>query len=128
MFIWLIIPLKQAFKIYVPLEFELCNTCNYSIVFKIILTRCASKWLDSSGSHSGAHHKTRCALTHLLKVSYSCVIIQSIAHNSMHTKSQYTCILQFNTYSIYHIHSISTTMLYSQCNMLSHLMNHINIT
>jgi len=39
--------------------YELWNTHNYSIVFKIILTRYTSKWLDSSGSHGGAYHKTR---------------------------------------------------------------------
>ena len=59
MFIWLIITLKQTFKIiYVLLEFELCNTRNYSIVFKIILTCHASKWFNSSGFHNGFHHNT----------------------------------------------------------------------
>ena len=65
MFIWLIISLKQAFKfIYVSPEFELYNTHNYSIVFKIILARCSSKLFNLSGSHSGSHYNTRHAKTH----------------------------------------------------------------
>jgi len=50
------------------------------------------------------------------------VIVQSIVYNSMHTTSQ-SC-----AYSVYHIHSISITMVYSQNNMLSHLMNHVHFT
>jgi len=56
------------------------------------------------------------------------VIIWFIAHNSMNTTSQCTYILQVNTYSIYHIHSVSITMVKYQSSMLSHLMNHIHFT
>ena len=64
MFTWLIISLKLVFKIIcVSLKFELCNTHNYSIVCKIILTHYASKWFNSSSSHSESHHNNCCELT-----------------------------------------------------------------
>ena len=40
------------------------------------------------------------------------LIVRFVAHNSMHTTSQCTYILQVNTYSIYHIHSVSITMVH----------------
>ena len=63
-----------------------------------------------------------------LKGSYSRVIVQFIAHNSVNSISQCTRILQVNTHSIYVIHSVSITMVQSQFNMLSHLMDHIHFT
>ena len=46
----------------------------------------------------------------------------------MHTTSQCTHILQVNTHLIYLIHSVLITMVQSQFNMLSHLINHIHFT
>ena len=41
-------------------------------------------WLNSSGSHNGPHHNTHRAKLVAFKGSYSCVITQFIAHNTIH--------------------------------------------
>ena len=41
-------------------------------------------WLNSSDSHNGSHHNTHRAKLVALKGSYSCVIAQFIAHNTIH--------------------------------------------
>jgi len=73
---------------HIHFTYEPCNTQNYSIIFKTILTR---------------RVPTVDLITILvaLKGSYNCVIAQFIAHNSIHT-SQYTCISPLITGSNYH--------------------------
>ena len=75
---------------HVHFTYELCNTHNYSIILKIILTRRVPT-VDLI------------IIFVILKGSYNCVIAQFIAHNSIH-RSQYACIssssqVQFVTYS-----------------------------
>jgi len=48
----------------------------------------------------------------ILKGPHGRVIVRFIAHNSMHTTSQYTCeISQFNTYSTCHLLTIHHTFI-----------------
>jgi len=99
--------------------YELCNTHNYSIIFKIILTRSVAKWFNSSGSTMDPITILVAEKLIALKGSYNCVIAQVMAHNSIHAISQYTCISQFNTHSIYHLYTISIKISWSQHNNLS---------
>jgi len=77
---------------HIHFTYELCNTHDYSIVFKIILTR---------------RVPTVNLITILvaLKGSYNCVIAQFIAYNSIHTSHLNTHVfhhsshVQFITYS-----------------------------
>ena len=73
------------------LEFELSNTHNYSMVFKIVLT-----------------HRVPIVdpiiIFIALKGSNCCVIVQFITHNSMCTKSQYSYILQCVCVYVYKEH------------------------
>ena len=46
-----------------------------------------------------------------VKGLYRCVIVQFIAHNSMHTTTQYTCILQFNTLNLSHTSNLNHNII-----------------
>jgi len=74
---------------HIHFTYELCNTHNYSIVFKIILT-CRVPTVDPI------------TILVALKRSYNCVIAQFIVHNSIDI-SQYTSISPLITGPNYHI-------------------------
>jgi len=77
---------------HIHFTYELCNTHNYSIIFKIILTRQVPA-VDPI------------TILVALKGFYNCVIAQFIAYNLIHT-FQYTFISPFITGSIYYILTI----------------------
>ena len=65
-----------------------------------------------------------------LKGPYNRVSVQFIAHNSMHTTSQYTCVIsQFNTYSTCHLHIVHHIQFvtYAQFHDLNISIYHVNL-
>jgi len=85
--------------------YELCNTHNYSIIFKIILTH----WVLTVDPIT---------ILIALKGSYNCVIAQFIAHNLIHTSHP-------NTHVFHHTHNLSHTQVitYSQFESSFHNLN-----